>query len=131
MYSLHLTPEQAERIGEVSHGTLRTRDLLQRFTIALTAVVNLLTTPETEGFVEIVVNRVQLANIKKFIDSTDPSDGYFEDNQEHQEEASQWIDLLYDYLNGFAPEGWYFGSHEGDGSCFGYWQSNEDDEEGA
>lgn len=29
---------------------------------------------------------------------------------------------LFNVLNSYAPEGYYFGSTEGDGSDFGYWQ---------
>lgn len=35
---------------------------------------------------------------------------------------------LLDSLNSYAPDGYYFGAHEGDGSDFAYWESNEDDE---
>lgn len=38
------------------------------------------------------------------------------------------INELFDSLNSYAPDGYYFGAHEGDGSDFGYWESNEDDE---
>ena len=33
---------------------------------------------------------------------------------------------LFDILNDYAPDGYYFGSHEGDGSDFGYWEVIED-----
>ena len=29
---------------------------------------------------------------------------------------------LFDCLNDYAPDGYYFGSHEGNGSEFGYWE---------
>ena len=33
---------------------------------------------------------------------------------------------LFDKLNDHAPEGMYFGAHEGDGSDFGFWKVEED-----
>ena len=35
-------------------------------------------------------------------------------------------ETLFDTLNEYAPEGYYFGAHEGDGSDFGYWENIED-----
>ena len=37
------------------------------------------------------------------------------------EEASFVMEELSDLLNGYAPEGHYFGAHPGDGSDFGFW----------
>lgn len=31
----------------------------------------------------------------------------------------------FDHMNAIAPEGCYFGSHEGDGACFGFWEGDE------
>lgn len=36
--------------------------------------------------------------------------------------APTLMDALVDALEEFAPEGTYFGSHEGDGACFGFWE---------
>ena len=35
-----------------------------------------------------------------------------------------WEDFC-DYCNEIAPKGTYFGSHEGDGSLFGFWEHEE------
>ena len=37
------------------------------------------------------------------------------------EEAVDILDDLFDVMNGYAPEGYYFGAHPGDGSDFGFW----------
>jgi hypothetical protein len=42
------------------------------------------------------------------------------------EAASFMLDVLFDYLNNCAPEGRYFGAHIGDGSDFGFWESEDD-----
>lgn len=36
------------------------------------------------------------------------------------------LEMLFDILNDVAPEGTYFGAHEGDGSDFGFWPLGED-----
>jgi len=41
------------------------------------------------------------------------------------EAAAYMIDVLFDYLDNYAPEGHYFGAHVGDGSDFGFWEHEE------
>lgn len=36
--------------------------------------------------------------------------------------ASELLEALEERLNSLSPEGFYFGSHEGDPSCFGFWR---------
>lgn len=37
------------------------------------------------------------------------------------EEAVYLLEELFDTINAYAPEGYYFGAHPGDGSDFGFW----------
>jgi len=37
------------------------------------------------------------------------------------EDAHWYLEGLFDALNDLAPEGYYFGSHEGNGSDYGFW----------
>jgi len=44
------------------------------------------------------------------------------------EDATALCSQLFDDLDAVAPAGYYFGAHPGDGSDFGYWQVESDDE---
>lgn len=37
-------------------------------------------------------------------------------------ESMEALDAVYDSLTVIAPDGYYFGAHEGDGSDFGFWE---------
>ena len=57
---------------------------------------------------------LSLDKIKDDIDSCDEDtieEAYFIYHEE-----------LFDKLNCLAPEGYYYGTHPGDGACFGFWQ---------
>lgn len=41
------------------------------------------------------------------------------------EDSCKYLVQLFECLNDMAPEGYYFGSHMGDGACFGFWESEE------
>ena len=38
------------------------------------------------------------------------------------ENATNFLNELSDELNSHAPDGYYFGTHEGDGADFGFWK---------
>lgn len=86
----------------VSHGTLRSIDLIPEF----------------------------LGVLKQY--AKDRYDAYVKANPEvldldgMDDETLSWVvDELVDELNAVAPEGTYFGSHPGDGSDFGFWTMDE------
>lgn len=91
----------------ISTGTLRHQDLIQKFIWLAELVDHDMTTPVWNEW-------------KHIIDAT------YEDDFEESEESSYLLEDLFDLLNTMAPEGTYFGSHEGDGACFGFWTYTEE-----
>jgi len=99
-------------IGSISHGTLRNQDLLPAFLDAVEQFAPsqyeaLMVQPF--GFIPAYVQ-----------DEGDDSDWWY------SEEAADKLDELANILDENAPEGTYFGAHEGDGSDFGFWPMSEE-----
>jgi hypothetical protein len=88
--------------GTVSHGTHRTVDLVPAFLDMLRALDP---------------NQAQLIEQAYDLDRILSAD-------EEGEEDDCLMDSLRFALNEAAPEGWYFGAIEGDGSDFGFWISD-------
>jgi hypothetical protein len=91
----------------VIHGTLRNQDLIPAF---LEAVLQLdPDTPIPEELREVP-----------------------QDNDDHEwwyTETAYWVlEHLDNKLNDHAPDGYYFGAHEGDGSDFGFWRIIDEEE---
>ena len=91
--------------GEISHGTLRTEDLIPRFR----DLVLEMTGGES--------NPVQLSCLNEAMEKP----GFYE-----SADADWFLEDLFDALNALAPDGYWFGSHEGDGSSFGFWECEDD-----
>lgn len=87
--------------GSVSHGTLREEDLVPTFLGVL---------------VDLDATRAEsLGDAKPLYWRTMKPGGEYAD----------LISDLIDALDEYAPNGYYFGSHPGDGSDFGYWPSED------
>ena len=89
------------------HGTLRACDLVP-------------------AFLEVIKNTPEYTQIMQTNDSNlqvifDPSADECDDRWESDDMCYFLNEVLFDILDSFAPEGYYFGAHQGDGSDFGFW----------
>lgn len=91
----------------VSSATMRAEDLIPTFIAAVRAV-------EGESI------ESQLESKLAYMESESAKDGYFE-----SEDSQYDLDWLFDTLDALAPDGFYFGSHPGDGSDYGFWQCED------
>lgn len=82
-------------IGPISSGTMRTEDLLETF-------ADMLETLDPSATAQIAEARS--------IDSG-------------SERADHLLEELFEALDCFSPPYAYFGAHEGDGACYGFWPS--------
>ena len=99
----------------VSNATLRSQDLLPKFLDALRIVA-------PEAHQQLTMPGAGHSPIPQHA-LEDESDPWW------RSEECAWLinEELFDALNEHAPEGFHFGSHEGDGACFGFWPNEEDD----
>ncbi len=107
-------------IGSISHGTLRTDDLLAAFASELEDIVQRNAEKwcsdegrkERDGLLQLIAEAQDLIE-KEGVD----------------DEKSDIIETLGDTLNEYAPPYCYFGTNEGDGADLGFWPSMESIEE--
>ena len=101
--------------GTISHGTLRTEDLLEAFAGELQHHIarNAERWCSDEGRRE----RDRLMDLIGAAGEVDPD----------SEDAQEILEAIVDELQVFAPDGHYFGAHPGDGSDFGYWPIEGDE----
>jgi hypothetical protein len=92
-------------VGTVSHGTLRTADLLICFASEL-------------DYLRGNDDATKLVDSLPTIGSDDETE-----IDDSRQESIELLETLFDELNELAPPYCYFGAHEGDGSDFGFWPS--------
>lgn len=92
--------------GSISTGTLRSQDLIARFMVTIKAM-----SPAAAAELTPEVDEVLAALTS--------------DGDDAKEQAGELIERLTTVLEGAAPEGYYFGTHEGDGADFGFWEADE------
>jgi len=94
--------------GTIIHGTLRPQDLIPAFTEALSLV-------DPTGYAQWTISAPF---------GIVPAHALEDDGAEwwQSEDCPHTLEALFDALDAAAPEGFYFGAHEGDGSDFGFWR---------
>lgn len=92
--------------GTISHGTLRSQDLIEAFL------------PVLEDLSQVDYDNI-LENYPEYNSSIDDEYG-------DSEVALYMLEDLFDALDNASPEGYYFGSHLGNGSDFGFWELESD-----
>lgn len=101
-------------IGTVSHGTLRTEDLIEAFMSAVDDLIEMPASDDPRDVAEVGRIHDVLGAIERRMDSPD----YFESEEAHWD-----LEDLTEILEALAPLYCYFGATEGDGSDFGFWPS--------
>lgn len=95
--------------GAISEGTLRTYDLLSTFAAELRSLLPF--------------NGASLAN-----QAEEFCQHYRETGEWGEDEPTWLVEELQDALDEIAGrDGFWFGAHEGDGACFGFWKNEEED----
>lgn len=98
LFNNHHCLGAAIHLGQtISHGTLRHEDLIPKFEILLREL-----------------DPIEFGHLHSWIEGQ-PGDA---------EDHDEYVVRLVDALDAAAPEGWYFGTLEGDGSDYGFWRAN-------
>ncbi len=106
-----------EFVGQtVSEGTMRDEDLIPVFLDFLESAA-----PDYEGLLELGRRYGSLLIVR------DAYGTHFDEAS--LDEARYLCEDLFNALDVIAPEGCYFGAHEGDGACYGFWRIEEPDED--
>lgn len=113
-----MTTKQNITLGTVSHGTLRSEDLLGKFLFICEelhpeAAARFNADLIAYGFGHSMCGAAGMGNRDEWPEG-------FGDY-----EAAEMIDDLISAINAVCPEGVYFGAHYGDGSDFGFWEVQE------
>lgn len=99
--------------GTVSEGTLQTEDLLESFADALEWAVQ----DNAEHWCGRQEQRDGFLNL---VENARECDG----GEDSPHDPEELVEELTEALGYFAPAGYYFGAHPGDGADFGFWPSD-------
>ena len=102
-------------LGTLIHGTLRSEDLLQAFADELDRLRD--RTDPTNSDADAVTDAYELLN------------GGVTDSDDAATTMQEALYAVEARLELYAPDGVYFGAHEGDGADFGFWTDEDPDED--
>jgi hypothetical protein len=108
----------------VSEATLRTEDLLPAFLSALDDVLEASTFLPGADAPERVRRVGEVQSLLGEIERRMDGEGYY-----GSDVAECDLEAVTELLEEYAPEGLYFGAHEGDGACFGFWAVEDDSDD--
>ena len=119
-------------LGTVSHGTMRTGDLMETFADVLSDLVEQYEDPRRHSVLlygQWGRTRSDGSELPRIVGAYEWIGAGWEYrwSDEGLELGSEIVNELFDALNVYAPEGYYFGAHPGDGSDYGYWRVEDDD----
>jgi len=101
--------------GTISEATMRSEDLIPKFMDFLEDVAERCEIREEVASLREEVYKLELEDEEGY-------GAYYKD----QEQAGLILNEgIWDLMNSITPEFCYFGSHEGDGACYGFWTSDE------
>jgi hypothetical protein len=103
--------------GTVIHGTMRPQDLIPAFLVVLHEMAK---EDPTASAVEEQCAGYPLGFVPSYAMEDEDSEWWY------SEEANSRLEELFYILHNLAPEGYYFGSHPGDGSDYGFWEIEEE-----
>jgi len=109
--------------GTISEGTHRRRDLIPRFVSVLSDIVEESTLEPGADHPSRVRVVGEMDSRLGDIERNMSLDGYYTSDQSDTD-----LERLFDMMNSYAPDGFYFGAHPGDGADFGFWINEEGDE---
>jgi len=93
----------------VSQGTLKAEDLVE-------AYLNFIAELKLQHLPPIITHARWEKDLENY--KNDPT-------EEKYEELLHTLEEIQNHLNAIAPEGFYFGSHPGDGTLFAFWPIEE------
>jgi hypothetical protein len=100
--------------GSISHGTMRECDLIPTFMSTL------------HDFSPSRAAAITDEYGAAFIERCSTEDGLDYSLTNEMERQSWLLESLFDALDDIAPEGYYFGAIEGDGSDYGFWPAENE-----
>jgi len=106
--------------GSISEGTLHPKHLIPRFVAVLETA-----DPNHDLVVEWTQVEGALMTLADYL-NTSPHALAEDVGLWEVKSSGHFLSALFDALNVVAPEGTFFGSAEGDGASFGFWDMTED-----